>query len=67
MANFYLDSDTFMASPFSFSVHNKPSLIIIIIITFLSMVRSVAYSEFAMPISFLDVPHLSYLCNYIRK
>jgi len=50
MANFYLDSDKFMASPFSFSVHNKPSLllliiIIIIIIIFLLLVRCVAYSE----------------------
>jgi len=61
VANFYSDSDKFMASPFSFSVHNNPSLIIIIIIytIFLSVVRSVTYSEFAMPVSVLDAPHLS--------
>jgi hypothetical protein len=64
--NFHLDSNKSMASPFSFSVHNNPSLIIIVVI-FLSMVRPVAYSEIAVPVSFLEVPHLSYLWNYIRK
>ena len=56
--NFYSDSDKSMASPFSFSVHNNPSLIIIITI-FLSVVRSVAYSEFAISVSILDVSRLS--------
>lgn len=64
--NFHLDSNKFMASPFSTSVHNNPSLIIFIIFI-LSMVRHVAYSEFAMSVSFLDAPYLSYLWDYIRK
>jgi hypothetical protein len=60
--NFRLDSNKFMASPFSFFELNNPSIII-----FLSMVTPVAYSEFAMPFSFLDIPHLSYFWDYIRK
>jgi hypothetical protein len=70
LANFYLNSDRFLASSFSFFLQNNPSHIITIIINiiiFLSMVRPVAYSEFAMPVSFLDVPHLSYLWDYIQK
>ena len=41
-------------------------IIIIIIIIIVSRVRALGCSNFTMPISFLDIPHLFYLWDYIH-